>query len=82
MAKAWENARRYYPNPYNGKCVVFISNDNYSYEGLSASVDPRLVWCKLSKGGSAVSSVPGDHTEMLKAPNVYEFAKRLKGFLQ
>jgi len=82
MAKAWENARRYYPIPYKGKSVVFISSDNYSYAGLSASTDPRLVWCKLSKGGSAVSAVPGDHTEMLKAPNVHEFAERLKEFLQ
>lgn len=82
MAKAWENSRRYYPSPYQGKCVVFISKDNYSYEGLSTSIDPRLVWCKLSKGGSAVSAVPGDHTEMLKAPNVHEFAERLKSFLQ
>jgi thioesterase domain-containing protein/acyl carrier protein len=82
MAKAWQNINRYYPTTYNGKCVVFKGKDTYAYAGLSSSTDPRLVWCKLSKGGSEVRVLPGDHLDMLKAPNMHEFAEQLKHFLQ
>lgn len=82
IAKAWQNAKRYYPTPYEGKCVVFMGKDTHAYAGLSSSTDPRLVWCTLSKGGSEVRIVPGDHLDMLKAPNMHKFAEQLKHFLQ
>jgi thioesterase domain-containing protein len=81
MAKAWRNAKRYYPTTYGGGCTVFIGKDSYEYAGLSPSTDPRLVWCRLSMGGSEVRAIPGDHLKMLEAPNMYEFAEQLKGFL-
>lgn len=82
LEKAWRNAERYFPVPYSGNCVVFLGKDSYLYAGLSASTDPRLVWCRLSKGGSEVRIVPGDHLEMLNPPNVSVFAETLNHFLR
>lgn len=79
--KALRCAEHYYPSTYDGGCVVFIGIHTYHYAGLSSSSDPRLIWCRLSKGNSEVRRVPGDHLTMLKAPHVYELATQLKPFL-
>jgi thioesterase domain-containing protein/acyl carrier protein len=82
----YEKARRivdrYQPTSYTGRSYVVIGRDTYQYCGLSCTVDPRLVWCKLSEGGSEVKTIPGDHTDMLEAPIVYEFARELKTSLE
>lgn len=80
--KALRSAKRYFPTTYAGDCAVFIGMDSYYYAGLSAASDPRLVWCKLARGKNEVRRIPGDHLTMLREPNVHEFAKQLKPFLQ
>lgn len=79
--KARRNVDRYHPVSYPGKSVVMIGEDTYHFCGLSHSVDPRLVWCKLSKGGSEVRTIPGDHLEMLQAPIMDRLADELKRHL-
>jgi thioesterase domain-containing protein/acyl carrier protein len=76
--KARRNVDRYYPVSYPGNSVVMIAEDTYNYCGLSPAVDPRLLWCKLSEGGSEVLTVPGDHMDMLQAPIMYRLAEELK----
>jgi thioesterase domain-containing protein/acyl carrier protein len=76
--KARRNVDRYHPVRYPGKSVVLIAEDTYNYCGLSHSVDPRLIWCKLSEGGSEVRTVPGDHMEMLQPPIMHRLAEELK----
>jgi thioesterase domain-containing protein/acyl carrier protein len=80
--RAWRNVNRYHPVSYSGKCVVIHSKYSWAYRGVSSSVDPRLAWCELSKGGSEIRTVPGDHMEILKAPNSYRFAEELKDCLE
>jgi pyochelin synthetase len=79
--KAWRNAERYHPADYRGKCVVFIGKDSWDYCGLSSPVDPRLAWCKLSKG-SDTRMIQGSHLDLLEAPIVYRFAEELKYCLE
>ncbi len=79
--KVLQSVKRYCPTTYSGNCVVFIGTDTYYYAGLSASSDPRLIWCKLSKGKSEVIKISGDHLTMLNAPNVFGFAEQLRLFL-
>jgi thioesterase domain-containing protein/acyl carrier protein len=67
---------------YPGKSVVIIGRDSYNFRGLSRAVDPRLVWCKLSKGGSEVRVTPGDHTDLLEAPMMQGFAEQLRSCLE
>jgi thioesterase domain-containing protein len=82
----FEKARRildrYALESYRGKSVVILSKDTYAYCGLSPSVDPRLIWCQLSQGGSEVLGLPGDHMDILEAPIVYQFAEELKRRLE
>jgi thioesterase domain-containing protein/acyl carrier protein len=80
--KARRIVARYALETYPGKAVVILSNDTYYFCGVSPSVDPRLVWCKLSQGGSEVLRMPGDHMDILEAPIVYQFAEELKRRLE
>jgi thioesterase domain-containing protein/acyl carrier protein len=80
--KALLTARRYHPTVYGGSCTVFLGTDTYYYAGLRPSSDPRLIWCKLAKGGTDVRKLPGDHLTMLSEPNVFEFAVQLRPFLE
>ena len=79
--KVWRNIRRYRPTSYPGKSFVIVGRDDWPYGGLSPAVDPRLAWCKLSQGGSEFRIVPGDHTDILKAPNAQRIAQELKDCL-
>jgi thioesterase domain-containing protein/acyl carrier protein len=76
--KARRNVDRYDPVSYPGKSVVLIAEDTYNFCGLSRAVDPRLIWCKLSEGGSEIRTIPGDHMEMLEPPIMYRLAEELK----
>jgi len=80
--KARRIVARYALETYPGKAVVILSNDTYYFCGVSPSVDPRLVWCKLAQGGSEVLRMPGDHMDILEAPIVYQFAEELKRRLE
>jgi thioesterase domain-containing protein/acyl carrier protein len=73
---------RYHPTSYAGKLVTIFGKDSWAFGGISASVDPRIAWCNFAEGGSEVRVVPGDHMEILKAPNSSEFAKVLKDCLE
>jgi thioesterase domain-containing protein/acyl carrier protein len=79
--KARRNVDRYQPAIYPGKSLVLIAEDTYDFCGLSRSVDPRLIWCKLSKGGSVVRTVPGDHLEILQPPAMHRLAEEIKRYL-
>jgi len=80
--KVRRNIRRYRPTVYPGRSFMIVGRDDWDYGGLSPSVDPRLAWCKLSQGGSEFRIVPGDHMDILKAPNSGRFALELKGCLE
>jgi thioesterase domain-containing protein len=80
--KARRTVDRYELKDYNGKTVVFIGKDTYAYCGLSKKIDPRLMWCELSKGGSEIKIIRGDHMDMLEAPIVNELAEELKSCLE
>jgi thioesterase domain-containing protein/acyl carrier protein len=79
--KAHRAIRRYNPVDYPGKSVVLIGGETYHFAGLSRSVDPRLIWCQLSKGGTDIKTIPGDHMAMLEPPIVYRLADALKPYL-
>ena len=81
-AKVRRSVDRYQLVKYRGKAVVLVAKDSYNFCGLSSSVDPRLVWCKLSEGGCEVRSIPGDHMDLLEAPMAYRFAEELKSCLE
>ncbi|MGH7839071.1 MAG: hypothetical protein ACREQC_14765, partial [Candidatus Binataceae bacterium] len=71
----------YKPEPYRGKAVLIVGNDSWAFAGLSASVDPRLVWRQRCEGGSEVFRLPGDHMRILEAPISHQFAGILKSCL-
>jgi thioesterase domain-containing protein/acyl carrier protein len=77
-ARAWRNVYRYHPTSYAGKSLVIIGNDSWQFTGVDRASDPRLFWCKLSKDGSDVAVLPGDHMDMLKAPNSHILANELR----
>jgi thioesterase domain-containing protein/acyl carrier protein len=79
--KAHRSIRRYRPVAYPGKSVVLIGKDTYQFCGLSPSVDPRLVWCQLSRGGSEIKTIPGDHMDLLEGAIVHRLADALKQHL-
>lgn len=72
----------YRPAPYRGKAVIILGKDTWSFAGLSASIDPRLVWRKRCEGGSEVHRLPGDHMRILEAPIAQQFAAILKASLK
>ena len=72
----------YKPAPYRGKAVIILGKDTWTFAGLSASIDPRLVWRKRCVGGSEVHRLPGDHMRILEAPVAHQFAAILKASLE
>lgn len=72
----------YRPAPYRGKAVIILGKDTWSFAGLSASIDPRLIWRKRCVGGSEVHRLPGDHMRILEAPIAHQFAAILKASLK
>jgi thioesterase domain-containing protein/acyl carrier protein len=73
---------RYFPASFQGKSYFFLGKDTYQYAGLSRNIDPRLAWRELSKNGSEIAVISGDHEEMLKSPNVQLFASVLRSWLK
>lgn len=72
----------YKPAPYHGKAVIILGKDTWAFAGLSASIDPRLVWRQRCVGGSEVHRLPGDHMRILEAPIAQRFAAILKAALE
>ena len=71
----------YKPAQYRGKAVLIIGNDSWAFAGLSASIDPRLIWRRRCTDGSEVYRLPGDHMRILEAPIAHQFAEILKASL-
>ena len=63
---------RYVPEPYAGRVAMFLGTET----PMGPPFDPRLAWRSLLKG-TEVHVVPGDHTSMLRDPNVGVLAEKL-----
>jgi len=81
LERVKQSLERYYPAKFRGRCDMFVARDNYEYAGLSHGVDPRLAWRTFCEGGG-IAVIPGDHEEILQAPNVQHFATALKASLK
>lgn len=70
-------ARVYVPKPYPAEFFLFEA------EGRTAeySIDHTLGWGVVAKDNIRIIRVPGDHTSMMKRPNVDELARHLKKYL-
>ncbi|HEV2150039.1 MAG TPA: hypothetical protein VGR37_21760, partial [Longimicrobiaceae bacterium] len=69
--------RRYDPEPYPGRAVLFRAAAHLDPE----PADATLGWHHRVRGGVAVEVVPGDHYSMLAPPNVKVLAERLAALL-
>jgi thioesterase domain-containing protein len=63
----------YAPAPYPGCIDIFLGRNTV----MGRIRDPRLAWRRLAAGGVQVRVVPGDHTDMLREPNVSVLAREL-----
>lgn len=79
-APARENFYGYHPVAYPGTAFLVLGRD--SHFKVSPSVDPRLIWRHLCLGGTEVVTVPGEHTDVLKQPNVSTLASALKSGIE
>ena len=64
---------QYVPGTYPGRLTIFVGIET----SLRGPLDPRLRWRRLAEGGAEVHYVPGDHTQMLRAPHVDVLAREL-----
>ncbi|MGI8509198.1 MAG: non-ribosomal peptide synthetase [Gemmatimonadaceae bacterium] len=65
-------ASKYVPLPFGGAVHVFVSEEP-DLEGVSARIDPRRAWHRVSAGCELIA-VRGGHDEMLSPPLVDLFA--------
>lgn len=79
-AAARQNVFGYHPVPYKGTSFIVLGEG--SHFKVSPSLDPRMVWQSLCLGGTEAATVPGEHTEMLKQPNVALLANVLKNGIE
>jgi len=61
------------PGPFQGELTVFICDDHYE----SAKGDITQRWGKLSKKGITQHIIPGDHTTMIRKPNIQTVGEKL-----
>ena len=71
-------ASSYKPKPLGCPTVIFRSKDCPIY----SAGDPYFGLRKMFTGHSETHEVPGDHTEMLREPNVQVLAEQLRACLQ
>lgn len=64
---------RYLLQPYRGRVVFF--------KGQSRTYQPRSDWGELIDGDCEVHAVSGEHQHMVKEPDIYFWAARLKAVL-
>lgn len=79
-AAARQNVFGYHPVPYKGTAFLVLGEG--SHFKVSPSLDPRMIWQFLCLGGTETATVPGEHTEMLKQPNVTALANVLKNGIE
>jgi amino acid adenylation domain-containing protein len=71
-------ARRYRPQAYSGRVVLFRRGDGLPLGGWK---DPRRGWGAVAKAGLESCDVPGGHLTMFHEPNVQHLAERLRAAL-
>ncbi len=69
---------RYEPRQYAGRLHLFLGDRT----PMGPWLDPRMRWRSLAADGAEVHIVPGDHTDMLREPNVQGLACGLTGCLR
>jgi thioesterase domain-containing protein len=62
---------------FSGDVRVVLASESI-YDGLARSLDPRLGWCRLTRGRLDVFRVHGNHSSMLQEPHVKALAGTLK----
>jgi thioesterase domain-containing protein len=67
----WNAMRRYKPQPYAGRVILFQSEER------SALPDPTMGWGKLTCGLTEVEIVPGKHSMLTRRPYVQTLADRI-----
>jgi thioesterase domain-containing protein len=70
--------RDYTPKRYLGRVHLLIGAET----PMGPWLDPRMRWRKLAGGGAEVRVVPGDHTDMLREPNVSALAREIEDCLR
>ncbi len=68
----------YEPRPYPGRLHLFIGDST----PMGPYLDPRMRWRALAADGADVRVVPGNHTDMLREPNVSVLARELNDCLR
>jgi len=63
---------RYRPGDYYGGSVSFFCAEVRG----ARTCDPLPVWRRVVKGGLSVTSIPGDHTDVIREPNLTLLADR------
>jgi thioesterase domain-containing protein len=66
-------AAQYEPKPYGGRLAYFQSKDR-----RGSFWDPAKDWRPLVGNGGEFHDAPGDHSAILKSPNVEVIAERLR----
>ncbi|MBG1259151.1 amino acid adenylation domain-containing protein [Nostoc commune] len=70
-------SKHYVMRPFPGIVTLFRA----SLKSPSGYSDPQAGWGKLALGGVEIHDVPGDHTTLLKEPNLQVLAEKLKACL-
>jgi len=65
----------YRPAPYDGDVLLFVARDAIRPPGFI--IDDSLGWEKYVKGKLTIRSLPGDHEDILREPNVRTVAKTI-----
>ena len=77
--KTGETHAGYFPKPFCGAAVMFLSTD--VHWRFHPSSDPRNGWSKLVSNAIDVIQVPGNHESVVVEPHVQTLARKLKDVL-
>ena len=75
-------ALEYTPEIYNGTVTLFRARNRSFNEVVFGSLDPKMGWGPLAKGGVVVHLVEGYHRNMHLFPHVKSLAVELKNCLE
>jgi thioesterase domain-containing protein len=71
---------RYHALPFSGQAILFLAKD--TLWRVSPEKDPRLLWNNLTGEELEIHELPGDHTSVIREPNVREMAQHLEAYLE
>jgi thioesterase domain-containing protein len=75
----FSNSKKYKPQPYDGDLFLITAADQIQY----TNVDPYLGWEKFINGKITVTSIPGNHFQIIKNPeNSRVLSNTIKDILQ